>query len=58
MTMLLMQSKKILKITTLVILLTGCSLPMNEAKKQEQVQPADLKTSSEYEQMHYSHRMR
>ena len=46
--MLLMQSKKILKITTLVILLTGCSLPMNEAKKQEQVQPADLKTSSEY----------
>ena len=48
MTMLLMQSKKILKITTLVILLTGCSLPMNEAKKQEQVQPADLKTSSEY----------
>ncbi len=43
----LMKNGKFLKITTLIILLTGCSLPMNEAQKQAQAS-ADLKENSAY----------
>lgn len=43
-----MKIKKTIKMTTLVILLTGCGLPMNQAVEKEHVKPVDLKEYSSY----------